>query len=828
MARQKYSNLKIALSAFTTLTLVVLLSRSWGEFPAMGNLLEPFHGCWQNAENKSDFWEDTDQLPYLKEPVKVLYDDNRTPHIFAQNEADLYYVQGYITARDRLWQMELQTHAAAGRVSEILGAKAIPFDKKQRRKGMVLAAQRSLVEINKEPVTKQMIDNYAFGVNAYINSITAKTLPLEYKLLNYQPEPWTNLKTALLLKLMADDLSGYSNDVAYTNALQTFGQLTFDKLYPDFPSYISPIIPTETTFDFKGDKNDTSSVLPTSTIIASLLSNKKKQNDPLPNKVDWSTKPEMPVGSNNWAVSGSKTRSGYPILCGDPHLKLSLPSIWYEIQLSVKGKSGRGASLPGAPGVIIGFNDSCAWSMTNAERDVRDFYKITFKDASQKEYWIDGAWQPTPFQIETLKVKNSSEIYDTVYSTKFGLVVYDKGFKEAGMPNNTAISWTAQLPSNELATIYLLDKANNYNDYKIALSWYQSPAQNFVFACKNKDIAIWEQGRFPIKFKNQGKFVQEGNSSKILWGKFIPFEENPHILNPDRGFVSSANQQPTDSTYPYYYYGDYYEYRSLRINEELSKQSRISIASMKRLQQDDWNYWVADFKTQIQCLFPNASLGNTIFQLPNQSDFTDHLFRKWNLKNTASNPYTVFYRIWYDELTHLVFDDEFTKAKIRIDLPNRDVFIKSLMLDSTFVLTDNITTAKQETMQELVLESFKRTRIAYDSLKQKNLTGWAQFRHTVIAHLAKLDAFSVPVFGNGEGNSINAVTSDHGPSWRMVVELTPETEAYGIFPGGASGNPGSYYYDNRIKTWEQGEYDHLKIFKISDDQKALAVQYFKK
>ncbi len=823
MAKARYTTAKLIASAATTLLIVIALSKNWGDLPPFGTLLDPFQGCWQNAEPKQAL-ENSLALPDLNEPVKVLYDANRSPHIFANTEHDLYYVQGYLTARDRLWQMELQTHAAAGRVSEILGSKAIAFDRKQRRKGMVLAAQRSLTAINANPISKNMVQSYADGVNAYISQLSHKQLPLEYKLLNYQPEAWTTLKTALLLKIMADDLSGYSNDVAYTNALTQFGRTTFDKMFPDFQDYISPIIPRGTPFDFTGDLNDTiTPKVDTTQFLHSVA------NVILPSTHRlYSTKPEMPIGSNNWAVGPSKTKDGYPILCGDPHLKLSLPSIWYEIQLTLNGKSVNGASLPGAPGIIIGFNDSCAWSMTNAERDVRDFYTIKFKDATQKEYWLDGRWQKTTQTIETLLVRNHSPVYDTVFTTQFGIVVYDKSFHEEGQPKNTAVDWIAQRASNEVMTIYLLNKAANYADYAKALTWYQSPAQNFVFACKNKDIAIWQQGCFPIKFYEQGKFIQPGDNSKLTWHKFIPTNENPHILNPERGFVSSANQQPTDSTYPYYYYGDYYEYRSLRINKVLENATNITIEDMKHLQHDNYNLWVEDFKNQLSVLFPNQKLGKTIFTIPGKTAFTTDLFTGWNMENTAQNPYTAFYRIWYENLAELVFGDEFSKAKVRLDLPNRDVFIKKIMTDSTFALTDNCTTKQIETMPQLVIESFAATVKKYDSLVQKGQEKWADYRHSQIGHLAKLDAFSVPISGDGEGNSVNALTGDHGPSWKMVVELKPETEAYGIFPGGQSGNPGSYYYDNRISKWDKGEYDRLYVFKPTDDAKASAIQLFTK
>ncbi|MEY4875482.1 MAG: hypothetical protein RL708_631 [Bacteroidota bacterium] len=783
---------KFILTFSITIFLCFALNHRWGEVPPIAKFLNPFMGCWQNAESIQDNTASEIHLNGLKAKANVLFDKNHVPHIIAENEHDLYYIQGYLTAKDRLWQMELQTHAAAGRVSEIVGEKGFEFDKTQRRKGMVYGAEKSLQEILKNENTKQMVENYANGVNAFIDDLSSKNLPLEYKLLDYKPEHWTTLKTALLLKLMADDLSGYCNDFAYTNAKKLFDKSLFDELYPDFQNYISPIIPKGTEYNFDAIKPDSTP-----------YKNYETQQDGFANVPP---KPDYTVGSNNWAVSGSRTKTGYPILCGDPHLRLSLPSIWYEVQLTINGKSVCGASLPGAPGVIIGFNDSCAWSMTNAERDVKNFYHIKFKDASQQEYWCDNQWKKTEQKIEKIIVRGKGEVLDTVYYTAFGPVQYDKNNQLNGKIENLSVAWISHLPSNEMLTIYNLNKANNFNEYDEAISHFQSPGQNFVFAAKNNDIAIWEQGRFPVLKEEEGKFILEGNDSRNFWHSFIPHEQNPHILNPERGFVSSANQQPTDKAYPYFYYGDYYEYRSLRINDVLQKDSMASVASMKALQNDNYNLWVEDFE---------KAISNCKLQIA-EVDFLSKLFT-WDKQNSATNESTTFYNLWYDNLTKDVFDDEFNQHKSRLEIPNRDVFIYIMASDSSFAFYDNITTKnKKETLLDNLTLSFNQAMVEFKNLQKQGKSKWADYRATSIANLAKIEPFSVKVNGNGEKNSVNAVSSTHGPSWRMVVLLTPKTEAYGIYPGGQSGNPGSFYYDNMIPKWDRGDYDKIEVLSAND------------
>ncbi len=783
-------------------------------------------GCWQNADAiQQKNPNENISLIGLKGKSTVLFDDNHIPHIIADNEQDLYFLQGYLTAKDRLWQMELQTHAAAGRVSEIIGNKGLEFDKTQRRKGMVWAAEKSLNEMLKDEKTKLMSEAYCNGVNAFVDELSAKNLPLEYKLLDYKPEHWTTLKTALLLKLMADDLSGYCNDFAYTNANRVFEKSVFDELYPDFQNYISPIIPKGTEYNFEN-------VIQPDTTKLELYDNKNGFAGIAP-------KPNYQVGSNNWAVGGSKTQSGYPILCGDPHLHLTLPSIWYQVQLTCNGKSVNGASMPGAPGVIIGFNDSCAWSMTNAERDVKNFYHIKFKDASQQEYWLDNHWVKSEMKIENIQVRGKGIVQDTVFYTVFGPVQYDRGMKLNNKIENLAMNWIGHYSSNELMTIYLLNRANNFSEYDKAISYFQSPGQNFVFACKNKDIAIWEQGRFAVLQPDEGKFILEGNNSKLAQHQFIPHEQNPHILNPERGFVSSANQQPTDKTYPYNYYGDYYEYRSLRINDVLERATSTDAQAMKNLQNDNYNLWVEDFhetilkeltkskqieileaakkgRDDIRMRIFNAQIeAEKVYDVfrsqVNDSKFVDSCFY-WNKRNRAKNTRTTFFNLWYDALTDATFNDEFQQYPYHLEKPNRDVFIDIMKNDSNFIFWDNINTKnKKETLKDLLVTSFDTAYHQFKILQQKGKSNWADYRATFIEHLAKIPAFNNYTFGDGERNSVNAVGTDHGPSWRMVVSLTPQTEAYGIYPGGQSGNPGSIYYDNFTKLWEKGDYNKIEV-----------------
>ena len=297
---------------------------------------------------------------------------------------------------------------------------------------MVYGAENALKAFESDPVSKKLYDAYTAGVNEYINSLTESSLPVEYKLLGFKPEPWSNMKIALFLKQMSKTLAGYDNDLE--NTLSKPG-LSFDdlmQLNKQVPDSLVPIIPRGTVFDFPG-------ITPVKPLNADSLYFEKKDTA----KVIQYSKPNPINGSNNWVVSGQKTRSGAPILCNDPHLELTFPSVWYEMQITTPNVNVYGVSFPGSPNIIVGFNDNIAWGVTNAQRDVKDYYEIQFKDETRKEYMYNGEWKQTELRTDTIKVKGAPPIYDTIAFTVFGPVVYDARFSKE-LSNNKAIAlrWT--------------------------------------------------------------------------------------------------------------------------------------------------------------------------------------------------------------------------------------------------------------------------------------------------------------------------------------------------------------------------------------------------
>ncbi len=786
----------IACAAITSGLVVVLNTKMVLPAP-LGKLLSPQHGVWQNAEPTNTDYSADLKFPQLNGKVNVYLDDRLVPHIFAEQENDAYFVQGYLHARFRLWQMEFQTHAAAGRLSEILGGKdprILDVDRMMRRLGMVYAAERSLVEMEKDEVTKNACDAYTAGINAYIGTLTESKLPLEYKMLGYAPEKWTNLKTALFLKYMSLDLAGHDDDFEMTNAKSFFSAEDFAMLYPAIQDSLDPIIPRGTAFA-------TPKVLPKAPASADSLYFKL---NPVP--VKETQKPDRENGSNNWAVSGKKTKCGAPILCNDPHLGLNLPALWYELQISTPTFNAYGASFPGAPGVIIGFNDSCAFGFTNGGRDVRDYFEIKFKDDTRKEYLFNGEWRQSKFRIDTIKIKDAKDFIDSVAYVQLGNdwcpVMYDKSYS-GGRNNNDkyyAVRWKAHDASNELKIFNMLNHAKNYADYQAAVTNLHTPGQNCAFACKSGDIAIRTQGEWPAKWKGQGDFVMPGTDTSYLWQGMIPQDEVPFQYNPERGFISSANQKPVDESYPYYLGRNYPLYRGITINRRLAAMNNITVDDMKALQTDNYNMLA---QMILPLLLKNLKEGELNADEKKYAD----MLKQWNLRNDAGSAGATVFELLWKNFSDTVYLDEYAKAPKPTILPFESTLAEGLLKDSAYKYLDNISTPQKETLADDVTAAFKKTSVELNKASSNGKLEWDKYKGTMIRHLLRLPELSrlnLPI-GGGTHN-INAAKEVHGPSWRMIVQLTPQTEAWGVYPGGQNGNPGSKYYDTFVDQWAAGKY----------------------
>jgi penicillin amidase len=783
-------------------TLNIQLKIGNAKAPRLGYFLSPQHGFWKNAEKIDANFDASIVANELQGNVDVYVDDRLVPHIYADHDQDAYFVQGYLHAKFRLWQMDFETRVASGRLSEIAGADKLPIDRMFRRLGMVYGAEKTEANINEtNPNMKATVDAYTAGVNAYIKQLDPADLPFEFKLMNYAPEDWTPKKTYLFLMFMSYDLTGRSAsvDLQMTNTRDYLGYDLFDKLYTNQQDSLDPIIPKGTVYE----KPSIVPVKPMNADSAYL----HKPNSLAFNTVDMPEAPDKNNGSNNWAVAGSKTKSGRPILCSDPHLGLNLPSLWYEMQITTPTHSTYGASFPGSPAVIIGFNDSLAWGVTNAGRDVFDYYEIKFKDTTENEYWFNGAWKATTKRKEVIKVKDSLDVVEEIAMTHWGPTMFDAHYQNTqSNGRNLAVQWTALNSSTGVETFYLLNRAKNYDDYLHAISLWTCPGQNFVLATKSGDIAIKQQGSFVARWERQGDLIMPGEDTSFQWQGIIPTNENPMIKNPERGFVSSANQKSTDASYPYYLgaASAFPLYRGISVNMHLNNMFQITAEDMQKLQTDNYNVFAATARPALM----------KYIQLDNLSSDAKRMVTEmtnWDLYNSVNAKGITCFKIIWDSVEQAVWGDELSGSTIPLLKPEAYVLLDQMLKDTNWSIADDIRTKdKVEDLKTQVTLGVEKATEKLLALEKENKLEWALFKATRVLHLTKTPALSRMNLPIGGGvNIINATTENHGPSWRMVVHLTDEIEAYGLYPGGQSGNPGSPYYDTFVNYWAEGKYYRL-------------------
>ncbi|HCW08678.1 MAG TPA: penicillin acylase family protein, partial [Cytophagales bacterium] len=627
-------------------------------------------------------------------------------------------------------------------------------------------------------------------------------LRLEYNLLDYWPEPWTVLKMGLVQSNMSKTLNMGEKDFEMTNALKLFGKETIDLLFPENEHVGDPIVDNPNGWKFTPITLTTSPALPDELIH--LKPTEKSSPD---------------VGSNNWAIAGKKTASGSPLLCFDPHLELNLPSIWHAMHLNAPGYNAMGVAVPGLPTIPVGFNDSIAWGQTNAQRDLVDWYKIQFKDDSRNEYLSDGQWKKTTKRIEKFLVKGAPDFYDTVVYTHHGPIVYDKSYHGENERNQYAFRWVAHDPARQLIAFYLLDKGKNHNDYLKALDNYAYPAFNFVFASAGGDIAMRVQGKYPVRRKDEGRFVLDGTKTSNDWQAFIPNEQNVMYKNPERGFVSSANQYPADDTYPYYINGDRFEaYRNRRINQRLAEMNNITPQDLMKLQADNYNLKAAENLPLWLTWVDEASL--------NADEKVAYAkLKSWDFNNTIESEGASYFEAWYEEMYSLTWD-ELLNANVSLPHPTAYQTTKLIREKPDLSFFDIVATPEKETAKEVIRKSFSTSVKSILEWKEKNKKDpqWSDYKDSYIQHLARIEPFSYHVKHGGNKSIVNAHGKREGPSWRMVVSLEKSgAKAWGVYPGGQSGNPGSYYYNNMLDVWLTDHYFNLHFNTSADQMKNFSM-----
>ncbi|NNF35431.1 MAG: penicillin acylase family protein [Saprospiraceae bacterium] len=785
--------MKLIISGALTLILVLFLNGNINipgvDSPPFGKLLNPSSGVWKNGEN-SNYKNLNFESDQLTSPVQIIYDDRMVPHIYADNLADALLAQGYVEARHRFFQLDFIKRLASGTLSEVLGERTLNLDKQQRRKGLKYAAENAIKGWQNFPESVNLIENYIKGINLYARQLTDKTKPIEHKLIDMPIQEFTMLDAALVSKWMADVLCGRSSDIQYTNLRNALGGERFDFLYPDKGEIVEPVIPSSVSYDFD----------------SLYISDSESGDLSFIKGYEGDLYPQSPkgIGSNNWAVGSEKSTYNAPIFANDPHLNLTLPSIWYELSIHIPGHNIYGVSIPGMPGLMMGFNDYIAWGETNVGQDVKDYFLINWVNKEKNEYLLDGKTMVAEVRVETIPIKGKSEVKDTVLYTHWGPINYSSTDGE----RDYAMRWISiDVPSKpEFMTFIDGMMAQNYDQYLEGTEAFLSPAQNFAFASKEGDIALRVNGLLPAKVNGDGKFIEDGSLSSNDWQAFIPRDQNPQVKNPERGFIASANQRSTYNTYPYYYNGRFEYSRNRSINEFLREDRQFSVEDMKAFQLNNRSMQAIDALPIILNLLDESQLSTD-----NNSYLKE--VKEWDYTYDKDSEVATYYDIWWSTIRNKTMDEIFALSdSFNITYPEEWRLVEILKDHPEDEIFDIVETAKVETASDIVFDSYISMVETIEKAKREGRKiEWGAYAPLDIFHLARIPAFSSTEMNvGGHPDALNAIGSTHGPSWRMVVQLTDDIEAYGVFPGGQDGNPLSPYYLYSMDEWSSGNYHKLQ------------------
>jgi len=784
-------------------------ARPIGPAPALGAFLEPAHGVWALARAAASPAGLDASVAGLREPVEVVYDDRAVPHIFARSEEDAYRALGYVVARDRLFQLYAQTLAASGRLTEIGGAQALPLDREMRQLGLTRAAEGIAARLGDTSVTVRMARAYADGVNAYIARMPAAELPLEFRLLGRRPPKWEPIDSYFLQNRMGWTLANIANERDRVGAAAKVGAAAANALFPDDSPIVEPIQPNG-----QGTPRFDTSPLPPpgAPDSASMLLGATDAWLPSRRRARADDEDAPWRASNNWAVMPKRSATGHALLAGDPHLDLTLPSIWYEAHLVVPGRLDvYGATIPGLPAVVLGFNRDVAWTFTNTGADVMDYYvEEVDDDRHPTRHRVDGAWRPIEPRVEVYRGQKGQTIaVDTVYYTFRGPMQRVRG-------RWLSLRWTVLDAGREAAGFIEGARARTAAEFEDAMArTYRAPAQNMLAADRAGHIAIRSTGRYPIRARN-GSVPLDGTSSANDWKSDLPLERWPQAFDPAQGYLASANQQPVDPRAVDFWFGGSYDpWRALRINALLRADSAVTVDDMRRFQTDPGSaradLYVPYF---LNAALRVASRGTG----PNRVVLAEagRLLNRWDRRYTASNTGAVLFESAMREAAMETWDELASENGARRVTPSSAVFAR-LMHDSASAWWDDRSTPQVEDRDAILASSLVSAFLATrQRLGTPGDSGWrwSNVHHVNIPHLLRIPALSalgMPIDGGPGTLSPIAIGGSNGPSWRMVVELGPTVHAWTTYPGGQSGNPASPRYKDRIPQWLAGTLEAVHV-----------------
>lgn len=791
------SALRSVVTLLALLVWLTLLAVGAGPLPALGPMLALNGGVWDHQRVEIP---DT-VLKELKEPVTVTLDRHGVPHIFAAQEADLYLVQGYLMASQRLFQMDLMTRITDGRLSEWFGSRTRKTDDFFVRFGMRESARRTLKKFSENPQTLLLLESFVKGVNAYIDGL--KDLPPEYKILNRKPEPFSLMRIMHMDKQLTFGLAGRSFDT-YLSRIQQ--QLGTEKVLDLFPLFDSPDLD-----DFIVSGNGKKRLPP-------------ERPEDFPFTSSLKLVPHFPLpaagnGSNNWAVSAKRSATGFSILANDTHLSQTLPNIWWETQLHTPQFNVYGVALVAVPGIINGFNGDIAWGPTNGTLDALDYYEIEFENENSFRYRNGGQWATADVQRETVNVRRDAGFTVDVVWTKYGVVLHREGRR------GLAAKWAGHQTENELNAVRGLFAAKTLDECLKSFETWAVPVQNFICADR-RDVSIQHTGFLPKRRIGEGRFIMPAADDEPL-GRAIAEADRPRIVRPKEGFVLSANQRVTDPAYPHYMGWDFEDpFRGIMIRRRLSEKEKYTPEDMMRIQNDAYELPAEKaLPLMLRALKDapeDADLARLVLEL-----------KSWDYFDRPDSRPAAVFRAWFETFSEAVFADEY-KVQTASFRPKDPRFIQLLRrvlqdpADSDSQWVDNKDTKdKVESLAEVAASSLHMARIKMQDRMGADIERWnfKNWIRTRVEHAARFPGFGSEILEMaGSADSIRGNAGQHGAVYKAVIALGDEPKAWMQVPGGNEGDPFSPDYGKFVTEWAAGTMREVEYYKNREEAESRAVR----